>query len=178
MDQANEMKQVDKLRAERIAINEAREMGHSLFGPLLQGGRVLLGIFMDTCVFCVVSRISRPLCETRPGRPIVEVASNPAPDISDVQTLQQQANAASEQLQAAPGNGGVAQHYLDETALEQIRNRADAILKNIIQAPQWAAFETARVAVHDGLAGELLAAVFSGELSFRYISAAFLRAFI
>ena len=41
IDQANEMKQVDKLRAERIAINEEREMGHTFFGLLWQGGAAL-----------------------------------------------------------------------------------------------------------------------------------------
>jgi hypothetical protein len=175
IDQANEMKQVDKLRAERIAINEARDMGHSLFGPLWQGEQSSWDV-LDTYVNWVLE--FRGLCVKHglAGR-IVEVASNPAPDISDVQNLQQQANAAREQLQALRKALGWPESYLEETAVEQIRNRADAIFKNIAQAPQWAAFETARVAVHVGLAGELLPAVFSGELSFQDMSAAFLRAF-
>jgi very-short-patch-repair endonuclease len=175
IDQANEMKQVDQLRAERIAINEAREMGHSLFGPLWQGEHSSWDV-LDKYVQWVLE--FRGLCVKHglAGR-IVEVASNPAPDISDVHALQEQTTAAREQLQMLRKRVGWPDTYLEETALEEIRNRADRILKNIAQAPQWAAFETARVAVHDGLAGELLPAVFSGELSFQDMSSAFLRTF-
>ncbi|MBA3357407.1 MAG: DNA2/NAM7 family helicase [Pyrinomonadaceae bacterium] len=108
---------------------------------------------------------------------IFDRASNVQPDVADVASLKEESDKAKNALLQLGSSLGWVEDHLKECELEQIRLRAVSIAENIVQGPQWAAFETAKVTVQEGLGEELLPAALSGEVAFKDLSAAFVRAF-
>lgn len=175
MDQANEMKAVDLLRAEHSAIANSDEIGRKLFGALWRGEQSSWDV-LATYVRWVVE--FRGLCvKNGIGSKIFDRASNVEPDVTDIESLKEEADNAKNALRELRRSLGWAEAHLEDCKLEQLRMRAASIAENTVQGPQWAAFETAKVLVQEGLAGELLPAALSGEVAFEDVSAAFLRAF-
>jgi very-short-patch-repair endonuclease len=175
MDQAHELKGVDRLLAERAAISNSDELGRKLFGALWHGEQSSWDV-LSTYVQWVVD--FRGLCvKNGIASKIFDLASHKAPDIADVERLKEQSEGVRTSLRRLGTALGWSEAYLEDSQLQAIGLRAVAISDNISQGPQWAAFETARLTIQEGLAGELLPAVFSGAVTFSDISAAFLRAF-
>ncbi len=175
IDQANELKTVDRLLEERNVIANSDGIGKRLFGALWSGEHSSWDV-LETYVQWVVE--FRGLCvKNGIASKIFDRASNAAPDISDAENLKEEADKAQISLQDLRGLLGWPESLLREYDLEQILRRAAAFAENINLGPQWAAFEMARVTVRDGLARELLPSVFSGEVAFEDLSSAFLRAF-
>ncbi len=175
MDQAHDLKGVDRLLAQRNVIANSNEIGRKLFGALWSGEQSSWDV-LETYVAWVVE--FRGLCvKNGIASKIFDRASNAAPDVSDIQSLKEESDKAKSALRELGRSLGWPEANLEDCNLELIGLRAAAIAENIVQGPQWAAFETAKVTIEDGLAGELLPVAYSGEVAFRDLSAGFLRAF-
>ncbi|MBV9773688.1 MAG: DUF3320 domain-containing protein, partial [Gemmatimonadetes bacterium] len=175
LDQAAEMKQVDRLRAERAALVAADGRARELFGELWQGERSSWDA-LDGYVRWVVE--FRGVCvrhglESRAA----EVAASAAPDVSDVAALRQAAVDARDALARLREQVGWPEEHLADAPLEEISARAAALARDVAAGPRWGAFESARRAVAKGIAAELLPAAMSGELPPDRLAPAFLRAF-
>jgi very-short-patch-repair endonuclease len=140
-EQANDMKQVDRLRREREEIRHAEPTAQALFGTLWQGERsnwdLLEGYVRWVVEFrgvCVRHRLARRAV-------------------------------------------GWPEDLLNGAPLSEITARVDEILQNLRLGPQWAAFEAARQTAGQGLAREILPKGMSGEIAFKELASAFLRAF-
>ena len=175
IDQAHEMKQVDRLCAERTAINSMETHGREIFGGLWQGERSSWDV-LENYIRWVVE--FRGLCVRHglEGR-AVEIAAQAAPDVSDVEALKEAAADVLVVLGKLYVAVGWPEDYLTKATFTDIAARLRAVAQNIARGPQWAAFEAARQMVERGLAGDLLPAVMSGQVAFRELAPAFLRAF-
>ncbi|HKR13311.1 MAG TPA: DUF4011 domain-containing protein [Pyrinomonadaceae bacterium] len=175
VDVAHELKTVDRFVAERKGLAASNELGQKLFGGLWQGERSSWDA-LQTYIQWVVE--FRGLCvKNGIESKIYDLASKATPDVADVQRLKQQIDTVRDILGRLGQSIGWPEGYLFEDGLEEIRSRSAGIAQNISQGPQWAAFETAKVVAHESLAGELLPSAFSGEVSFKDLSSAFVRAF-
>jgi very-short-patch-repair endonuclease len=175
IDQANEMKAVERLLAERRELANSDKAGRQLFGALWLGEESSWEV-LATYIKWVVE--FRGLCvKNGIDSKIFERASNAEPDVADIESLREETDKARNGLRDLGRCLGWAEKHLEDCTLEQIQLRAESLAKNIVQGPQWAAFENARVTVQDGLARELLPAALSSEVAFKDLSAAFLRAF-
>lgn len=175
IDQANEMKQVDRLQAERIAIAGLETRGREMFGELWQGERTEWSALDHYCGWVVEFRglCVRHGLESR----ALEVAAAAAPTVSEVEQLEETGNDALAALARLRAAVGWSAQYAGEATFADIEARADAIAAGIKRGPQWAAFEAARQTVELGLANELLSSAMTGEISFKDLAPAFLRAF-
>src|ERR1043165_544374 len=175
LDLAHELKAVDRLLTQRAAVESASERGQKLFGRLWQGEHSAWDA-LETYVQWVVD--FRGLCiKNGMGSKIYDHAVNATPDIADIQRLKEESDGVINTLRELDQAIGWPQGYFETDALNEIQDRARGIAQNIAQGPQWAAFETARVVVQDSPAGELLPSAYAGEVSFKDLSRAFLRAF-
>ena len=174
IDQANEMKYVDKLRELRLSIEQSAESGRELFGELWRGENTSCDE-LDSYIKWVVEM--RALCVSYClNNKALEIAASPSPNISDLERLRQMAADLSSSLDALRKAVGWPNHYLAQAPLSEIRDRSEELLKNVHLA-EWAAFEGAKQVVEKGLAGEMLPAVLKGDLPFGGFQFAFLRAF-
>src|SRR5262249_17751529 len=89
IDQAREMKQVDRLCAERTAINDMETRGRELFGGLWQGERSSWDV-LENYIRWVVEFRSLCVRHGLEGR-VVEIAAQAAPDVSDIEVLKEAA---------------------------------------------------------------------------------------
>jgi very-short-patch-repair endonuclease len=175
MEQATEMKQVDRLRSERAALTASEARGRELFGELWQG-EASSWEALDGYIRWVVE--FRGAC-VRHGLEAraAEVAAQPRPDVSEVAALRTSADELRAQLARLRLGVGWPADYLAGAPLEEIAARAEALAGNVALAPRWGAFEAARSTVANGIAHELLPAAMAGELPFADLAAAFQRAF-
>lgn len=175
LEQASDMKLVDRLRADRGTLDAAAAEGRTLFGDLWQGEGSnwdVLGSYVRWVVefrqLCVRHGLS--------GRAL-EVAAQRAPDVADVETLRVAAVDAAGQLSALGELVQWPAGYLASAPLEEIAGRARALADSVERGPSWAAFRTALRAVEKGLAAELLPAAMSGALACADLASVFQRAF-
>ena len=175
IDQAREMKQVDRLCAERAAINGMEMRGRELFGGLWQGERSSWDV-LENYIRWVVEFRSLCVRHGLEGR-AVEIAAQAAPNVSDVEALKETAAGVLVVVGKLHVAVGWPEDYLTKASLTEITARLQAIAQNIARGPQWAAFEAARQMVERGLAGDLLPAAMSGQVVFRELAPAFRRAF-
>ena len=175
IDQAREMKQVDRLCAERAAINGMEMRGRELFGGLWQGERSSWDV-LENYIRWVVEFRSLCVRHGLEGR-AVEIAAQAAPNVSDVEALKEAAAGVLVVVGKLHVAVGWPEDYLTKASLTEITARLQAIAQNIARGPQWAAFEAARQMVERGLAGDLLPAAMSGQVVFRELAPAFRRAF-
>ena len=174
-EQAAVMAQVDRLRAERAALDAAASTGQALFGALWRG---------EGSDWAVLANYMRWVVEFRGvcvrhglSGHALEVASQTAPDVTAVYALRDAARQAAATLTSLSTAVGWPDGYLATAPLGEIAERAAALAKGSLLGPRWAAFEGARRAVDEGLARTLLPALIAGELPMRDAAAAFLRAF-
>jgi hypothetical protein len=175
LDQAREMQQVDRLCAERTALNGMEKRGQELFGGLWQGERSSWDV-LENYVHWVVEFRSLCVRHGLAGR-AVEIATQAAPDVSDVEALKEAAAGVLVVLGKLYAAVGWPEDYLTKATLTEIIGRLQAIAQNIARGPQWAAFEAVRQTVEQGLAGALLPAAMSGQIAFQDLAPAFLRTF-
>ena len=174
-EQANEMKQVNLLRAERQAIAGLAARGREFFGGLWEGERSDWEV-LESYVRWVVE--FRGVCARHglAGKTL-EVAAKPAPDVSGIKALGTAAAEARAGLDRLRGLVGWPQSHLADSPLAATIERARALVDHVHLAPRWAAFEAGRQAAAKSLAGELIPLAITGEVAFRDLSPAFLRAF-
>ncbi|HEY0019550.1 MAG TPA: DUF3320 domain-containing protein [Longimicrobium sp.] len=174
-EQAAEMRRVDELRRERTSMQALDSVGRELFGGLWRGEGsdwdALDGYVRWVVEFRAVAVRHRLADAT------AELATQPTPDVSLADALRAPADAASKALEGLRALAEWPADYLGEAPLAEIAERAAALEAGLGLAPRWAAFELVRARVAGGIAGELLAPAFSGEIAFGDLSAAFRRAF-
>jgi very-short-patch-repair endonuclease len=175
LEQAAEMKQVDRLRAEQAALAAAAERGRELFGSLWDGERSKWDV-LDGYIRWVVEFRGACVKHGLDAR-AAEVASGASPDVSRVETLRLSARQARLALGRLRDAAGWPAEYLDAAPLEEISRRAAALSGAIEQGPRWAAFESARQVAAAGIAGELVPPALAGQIPFAELAPAFLRAF-
>jgi very-short-patch-repair endonuclease len=175
IDQAAEMKQVDRLRDLRSSFPQLEAPGRELFGDLWQGEASSWDL-LDRYIKWVVEM--RALCVAHSlDSQALKVASNPKPDITDVERLKEKADNVVDLLEKLRKVVGWPDNYLSEASLKEIRSRIENLLMNVHVGPQWAAFEGAKQVVAQGLAAELIPAVLKGDLPFEDLPRTFLRSF-
>lgn len=175
IEQANEMKHIDRLRAERQAIAGMESKGRELFGGLWDGEQSNWDV-LDNYVRWVVEFRGVCVRHRLTGRAL-EVAAKSTPDVSAVAALRAAAGEARVALDALSTAVGWPQGYLVDAPLRETNSRARAIAEQIRLAPAWAAFESARQVAAESLASELLPIAMGGDVPFRDLAPAFLRAF-
>ena len=175
IDQASEMKQVDRLRAERAVLAGAEAKGRELFGSLWQGEASSWNV-LDNYIRWVVEFRSVCIRHGLEGR-TVELAAGAAPDVSDIDELRQSSATAQESLKRVQALLAWPEGYLGDAPLSEIGGRATSLAENVVRGPQWAAFEAARQTVAQGIAREALPAAMEGQIIFRDLAPTFLRAF-
>ena len=175
IDQANELKYVDRLRELRSSIEQVEAHGRNLFGDLWLGENTSWD-GLDNYVRWVVEM--RTLCVSYClNNRALEIASDRSPNTSDVERLKQMGGEISTSLENLRKAVGWPNDYLTQAPLNEIRLRVQELLTNVQLGPQWAGFESSKQVVEQGLAGELMPATLKGELSFADLSNAFRRAF-
>jgi very-short-patch-repair endonuclease len=174
-EQASEMKQVDRLAAERKALAESHALAHAPFGELWQGDASSWDA-LDAYVQWVVEFRA---CVTRHGLgdDAIRVAAQRAPNVDAVQALRNATADALGTLDTLRRVVGWPSGYLSAATFEEIEQRADRIAANAAAGPRWAAFEGARQTAAAGIASELLDAGMRGTVAFDVLPNAFLRAF-
>jgi very-short-patch-repair endonuclease len=175
VEQAAEMRRVDELRRERTSMEALDSVGRELFGGLWRGEGsdwdALDGYVRWVVEFRAVA------VQHRLADATAELATQPTPDVSLADALRAPADAAAKALEGLRALAEWPADYLQAAPLAEIAERAAALEAGLNLAPRWAAFELVRSKVAAGIAGELLAPAFSGEVAFADLSAAFRRAF-
>jgi very-short-patch-repair endonuclease len=175
VEQAAEMKQVDRLAAERAALRESEPAARSLFGELWQGEHSSWDA-LDAYVQWVVEFRS---CVMRHGlgAPAIAIASQRSPNVEAVQALRDATADALATLAQLRTAIGWPSGYLSAATFDELQQRAESLVANASAGPRWAAFESARQTVAAGIAAEVLDDAMRGAVSFDLLSDAFLRAF-
>lgn len=175
LEQAEEMRLVDTLRVERSALAERSAVATQLFGGLWRGEDSAWDA-LDGYIRWVVE--FRGVCVSRGlSEPAIELAARPSPDLTVVSKLAAAAQSARERLRALAAHVEWPEKYLEDRPFQEIATRADAMRSHLDLAPRWAAFETARARVAEGIAKGLLPAVMRGVVEFSDVADAFRRAF-
>lgn len=175
IEQANEMKQVDRLRAQKREMATLEPKGRELFGGLWEGERSDWDI-LENYVRWVVEFRSVCVRHGLSGK-TMEAAAKGTPDISDIRALRTAAAETQVILDRLREAVKWPEAYLAASPLAATSERVRSLMDHIRLAPKWAAFEAARQTASESLAGELLPLVMSGEIAFRDLAPAFLRAF-
>ena len=175
LEQAAELRQVDRLAGERRALGSADARAREAFGSLWQGDRSSWDA-LDAYVQWIVEFRS---CVTRYalGTDAIAVASRSAPNVDRVHALR---NATADTLGTLADLRRVVgwpQDYLSSASFEEIEQRATALAANATAGPRWAAFEAARQTAAASVASELLPDALRGTVAFAVLPDAFLRAF-
>ncbi len=175
LEQAAAMRQVNRLTKDRRALAQSAHLGIELFGTLWNGEESSAPA-LDNYVQWVVE--FRGLCVKHglQGRAL-ETAQSPAPRMSSVDQMRAAADRVAATLVALRTALGWPSDYLANERLDVIATRAAAISSSRGQAPSWAAFESARRAAADTLAGPFVARALSGEVALDALAPTFLRAF-
>ena len=175
IDQANELRHVDRLRAARVAMNEKSANGRELFGLLWQGDRSDWKLLRDYVAWVVEFR---GVCVRHglAGRSL-DVATQATPDVSAIAELERLVSESRRTLEELATLVGWPPGYLADAPLSVMRERARSLDESLHRAPEWAAFEAARQVAAGTSASDVLHHVMSGEFTFEQLPPAFLRAF-
>jgi very-short-patch-repair endonuclease len=175
LEQAAEMKQVDRLAAERKSLRESDETARALFGDHWQGESSAWDA-LDAYVQWVVELRS---CVTRYslGPAAITLASQRTPNVAAVLALRDATADALATLAELRRVIGWPTGYLSTATFEELQQRAEALTANAAAGPRWAAFEAARQTVAGGIAGEMVEEAMRGAVPFDQLADAFLRAF-
>jgi len=175
VEQSSEMKQVDRLIAERKVLKDSEATARSLFGSHWHGEETSWDAIEAYTQWVVDFRS----CVTRYklGSAAIAVAAQPSPDVAAVHALRDAAADALGTLDRLRAVIGWPRGYLSAATFEELQQRAEALVATASSGPRWAAFEGARQMVAAGIAGELLDGAMSGSLPFDLMPDAFLRSF-
>ena len=175
VEQGIEMKQVDRLVAERKALTDSEAVARSLFGAHWRGEETSWDA-LDTYVQWVVE-LRQCVTRYKLGPEAIAVAAQPSPDVAAVHALRDAAADALGTLDRLRGVIGWPSGYLSTATFEELQQRAEVLSNAATAGPRWAAFEGARQTAAAGIAAELLDAAMRGSLPFDLLPDAFLRAF-
>jgi very-short-patch-repair endonuclease len=174
LEQAAEMRRVDHCRSEQAALAAQTPEARQMFGGLWQGEASdwdglerYVNWVAEFRAVCVQQRLdSRAL----------EVAARPQPDVSPIEALQSEAEAAQAVLHDLARLLGWPSRVHEE-AFTALTARATGLAESVALGPRWAAFETARARAAGGLAGEVLGPAMTGDIPCDHLRDAFARAF-
>ena len=175
IEQAPEMKQVERLAAERKSIRDSEPIARQLFGDVWKGDQTSWST-LDAYVQWVVEFRS---CVTRYnlGAQAIALASQRSPNVDRIHALRNATADALGTLASLRRVVGWPTDYLSTASFDELHQRAEGLAVNAGAAPRWAAFEAARQTVAAGIASELLEDAMSGNVAFDQLTDAFLRAF-
>jgi very-short-patch-repair endonuclease len=175
VEQAAEMKQVDRLAAERRALKDLEATARPLFGTHWQGEQSSWDA-LDAYVQWVVEFRSL-VTRHRLGAQAISVAAQPSPNVAAVHALRDATADALGTLANLRAVIGWPSGYLSAATFDEVQQRAEALVANASAGPRWAAFETARQTAASGIAAEAVDEAIRGSVSFDVLPDAFLRAF-
>jgi len=175
VEQAAEMKQVDRLVAERKALKNSEPAGRSLFGTHWQGEQSSWDA-LDAYVHWVVEFRSF-VTRHKLGAQAIAIASQPTPNVAAVHALRDATADALGTLSRLRSVIGWPSGYLSTATFDELQQRAESLAANASAGPRWAAFESARQTAASGIAAEVVDEGMRGSVSFDVLPDAFLRAF-
>jgi hypothetical protein len=175
LDQGAELKQIDRLRAERAALAAADANARALFGAHWQGEHSS----WDTLESYVQWVVEFRACVTRHnlGADAIAIAAQRQPNVDAVHTLRNATADALGTLSELRRVVGWTGDYLSAAPFDELEARARSLAANAAAGPRWAAFEAARQTAAAGIAAELLPDAMRGAVPFAVLPDAFLRAF-
>ena len=106
-----------------------------------------------------------------------QTASRPAPDMTNVRLLAQEAQEIQNRLEQFCNLVGWRENYFENANLPNILGRISELTENLNLASRWAAFETVRQKAAKGVAAELLNEAMNERFAFADLEAIFRRAF-
>jgi superfamily I DNA and/or RNA helicase/very-short-patch-repair endonuclease len=175
LEQATDFKAIGELQREQRELEMQYVLGSQLFGPLWQGElsnwqalENYIAWVLDFRRLCVQHGLKEQA---------INIASLPAPDMSNVQPLAQGAKEIQINIEQLCSLVGFKKDYFANSTLSEMLNRISELLDHLRLAPRWAAFETSRQKVECGIAAELLPFAMSEQLAFNDLAAAFGRSF-
>lgn len=175
LEQAAELKAVDALRDSQKELEAQASLGMQLFGALWQA-EASNWHALENYISWVLE--FRRVCVAHGlNEQAFAAASRPAPDVTSVQILAREAEEIERHLKQLCSLVGWGEDYFSKSNLNEILSRVSESLDNINLAPRWAAFETVRQRVENGIAAELLPKAMNEQLAFADLAAAFERAF-
>lgn len=175
IEQATELKYVDRLMMERKALESADASGRAMFGALWRGedsSADALDSYLEWV--CEFRRVFR---KYQLSERAIQLAAQPSPDVSALRSLSSACADAADVLVRLQRAVGWPDNYLMEAGFADIGERVADLVRRVAEGPRWAAFDAAREAVAQGPAACLLPAVLSGEVACADLPKAFLRAF-
>jgi very-short-patch-repair endonuclease len=175
LEQAEEMKRIDELRAEAAWLSSRGAEAMGLFGEKWEGEHTDWDA-LDAYVRWVVELRALTVVHHLPGR-AAEVASSPNPSLPLATSLREAVDRTAKALGELRTLGGWPSDYLDTMPLAGVAARFQAMEEGIALAPRWAAFELVRQQVAAGAAAEALAPALAGQVAWADLSRAFRRAF-
>ena len=175
LEQAAELKQVNRLVAERKALTALDASARELFGDLWQGE----GTSWDALDAYVQWVVEFRACVTRHGlgADAIAISAQRAPNVDAVHTLRNATADALGSLAELRRIVGWPRDYLTTAPFDELKQRLELLAASAAAGPRWAAFEGARQAIASGIAAELLGEAMRGAVSFELLPDAFLRAF-
>ena len=175
LEQANDLKAVGELQREQKEIEEKNALGTQLFGSLWQGEASnwqalenYIAWVLDFRRLCVAHGLQEKAMTT---------ASRPAPDVTKARQLWRESNEIQFLLKQFCLLVGWSEDYFNQSNLLEIAARITELTENLNLAPGWAAFETVRQKIENGIARELLPAAMNSQLAFADLPQIFARAF-
>jgi very-short-patch-repair endonuclease len=173
--QIADLKRADELRYERAILASQEEAARECFGALWTG-ETSEWQSLEEYVQWVVQ--FRQLCvQYSLPRRVLQLASERTPDASELFALGDAAEKSRSALEELRGALSWPVRYLDNTTLEQMRDRIRSVATGRNLGPRWAAFETSRQRAAAGLAAEAIPPALTGEIRFADLPRSFLRAF-
>ena len=171
----NDLAKVSEYARQRESLEAKNEAAKQLFGALWQGEASdfsslenYISWVLDFRRLCVNYGLREQAAQT---------ARRPAPDVTNVNLLAQEAKEIQNRLAQFCNLVGWREGYFADANLPNILNRISEITANLNLASRWAAFETVRQKVAKGVAAELLTEAMNEKFAFADLEAIFRRAF-
>lgn len=175
LKQAADLKSVEELQSEQRKLESQNALGTQLFGALWQG-EASDWQSLEKYISWVLE--FRRLCVSYGLREqAAQAAIRPAPDLTDVRLLAQEAEEIKNLLKKFCNLVAWHENYFDNSNLPNILKRILEITENLNLASRWTAFETVRQNVEKGIAAELLTEAINERCTFNDLEAIFRRAF-
>ncbi len=176
LEQTAYMRKADRIQTEQQALRQMDIQGKNFFGQWWQGEHSDWNA-LQTYIQWVVSfqslLQSYPLTEKA-----VSIVTQAKPDVSVLVALADELEQLSQEVQTWVSLTGLPETYFTKQLLTDIEKRAHEWEPHVHLGPRWAAFESSRVKVAQGLAAELLPSAMNGDLEFAVLAPAFRRAFL
>ncbi len=175
LELCDDLRRVDRVRAERAAFDAAHAACAALFGELWRGTRSDWDALAAYVAWVVELR---RLC-VRHGLPraALAVAAARAPDVRAAERIEPAVAAVRAALLRVCDAVGWPHADFAAAAFDVLEERVRGVRGSLERAPAWAAFEGARQAASRTLAAHVLAPALAGEVPFDVLERAFLRAF-